>query len=131
MRRSSLAQSPSDDSSAGSVLGIVPQRVFGFTGVAIGLWVATFGVITIVRPASAPGRPGPPISPRVARVIGASAVLLGLVVGIGASVVYSEPRCERCAHALWGVSSSVTSLMALLGLLLVFTGIVWAKRRRR
>ncbi len=105
--------------------------MFEFTGVAIGLWVATFGVITIVRPARTPARPGQPLRPRVARVVGASAVLLGSVIGIGSLFVYSEPHCERCAHALWGASSPFARWVAWLGLLLVLAGAMWAMRHRR
>lgn len=105
--------------------------MFELTGVAIGLWVATFGVITIVRPASALERSGQPMRPRVVRVIGAAAVLLGLVVAIDPFFVYSEPHCGRCVNGLWGENSLLARLIALLGLLLVFAGALSARRRRR
>ena len=113
------------------MIAYLPQRVFEITGVAIGLWMMTFGLIAIVRPATAAVRPGRPMRPRLARGMGATAVLVGLTLGIGSFFYDSEPSCGRCGRGPWGGTSTVVRLIAWLALLFTFAGVAWIRHRRR
>ncbi len=111
------------------MIAYLPQRVFEVTALALGLWMVTFGIIAIARPASTEIQPGQPTRPGVARAVGATGIVVGLVVGVASFFYDSEQPCSHCGSESWrGVV--VAGLIGGLVLLVALAGLVWARRRR-
>jgi hypothetical protein len=113
------------------MIAYLPQRVFEITGLALGAWMVTFGVVVLARPAGAAVRSGRPILPRAARAIGVASVALGLIVGAGSFFLDPDPQCRSCTNALWGWKVTAVHLAVWIGLPAAFAGLVWVGRHRR